>query len=316
MLQNQRILVTLHVIELRTDLHKHCRGRPATTVSELPFIKMHGAGNDYVFVDGFVTALPDDATAMVQRISDRHFGIGADGLVYMLPPSNDSSDVEMRMWNADGSEGVMCGNALRCIALWMRKAGRTSDTCKVSTPSGIVHTEVLGADSANNRAQVCAHLPPPVFPTSEEQTLDDILLPAASRAGLRFTEVSVGNPHAVIFVDELSDHIVRQLGSRVAAHPRFPGGVNVEWVRVVSTSELEVRVYERGSGETLACGSGACAAVAASVRQGLTARNTSIDVRLPGGNLNVLWHNSEGGGDESLQLTGPAAISFQGIWQN
>lgn len=277
---------------------------------------MHGAGNDYVFVDGFTTKLPDDAPAMSRHMSHRHFGIGADGLVYMVPPKNDSADVGMRMWNADGSEGSMCGNALRCIALWMHKSGRTAEACRVGTQSGVIHTEVLSINGAKNQARVCTHLPPPVFPTPAEQTLPDVHLPGTPETGLQFTEVSVGNPHAVIFVDKLDDQSVRQLGSLVSTHSRFLGGVNVEWVKVMSPNKLEVRVYERGSGETLACGSGACAAVAASVRRGLSQRNTVIDVHLPGGDLNVVWNCPGGECYDSLRLTGPAEISFQGIWQD
>lgn len=274
-------------------------------MSELPFIKMHGAGNDYVFVDGFVTTLPDNAPELAQRLSYRNFGVGADGLVYMIPPTNDSIDVKMRMWNADGSEGAMCGNALRCIALWMHKVGRAAKTCRAATASGEIHTEILSLNAGRNQADVRVQLPPPVLPTGGEQTLDDV----------RFTEVSVGNPHAVIFVDELSDRCVQQLGTVISTHPRFPGGINVEFVRVISANELEVRVYERGSGETLACGSGACAAVAAAVSKGLCQQNTPITVSLPGGNLHVLWHDPRGEGAPCLQLTGPAEISFEGVWQ-
>ena len=285
-------------------------------MTELPFIKMHGAGNDYVFIDGFETSLPSNSAELSRRISDRHFGVGSDGLVLLVPPRDDSTDVEMRMWNADGSEGAMCGNAARCIALWMQRQRRVTAVCRIGTVSGTVLAEVLQPERHENAADVRIELRSPRFPTDTEQVLEDVTLPGTADRCVRFTAVSVGNPHAVIFVDELSDRDVRHLGSIISQHPRFPGGINVEWVRVVSPEELEVRVWERGSGETLACGSGACAAAAAAIRAGYCLRDAAIKVVLPGGRLTVCWKDSGNGGYDVLELVGPAEVSFRGLWQN
>lgn len=300
---------------------------------KLPFIKMHGAGNDYVFVDGFQTKLPHDGSKLARRVSDRHTGIGADGVVFMVPPIDNHADVRMRMWNADGSEGAMCGNALRCIALWMQRQSSPQTTLRIATASGVVRVEVLEVNEDKTIAEICVDLPAPVFTSSDVQTLtlgdSDLaaigggswpeLASATSQADgsltVQFTELLVGNPHAVIFVDKLTHRCVRQLGSIVSTHSRFPGGTNVEWVRVRSARELEVRVRERGSGETRACGSGACAAVAAAVSRGTCRQNEFIAVELPGGTLRVCWYSPTGEGRESLQLVGPAEVSFDGVWR-
>lgn len=280
---------------------------------------MHGAGNDYVFVDGFRQELPGDPSTLARRISDRHFGVGADGLVYLTPPANDDTDVDMKMWNADGSEGVMCGNALRCIALLKHRDQPTRNEVRVGTVSGTVQTRVLQAADDFSSGIVRADLPGPVFPDGGQQTLELSSQQQAAisdgAAKLHFTQVSVGNPHIVVFVEQLTDRCVRQLGSALSTHTRFPDGTNVEWVHVVSATELDVRVWERGSGETLACGSGACATVAAAIREGYCRRDESVDVRLPGGVLSVCWKSPTPIQEDILQLTGPAEISFEGIWQ-
>jgi len=279
-------------------------------MTRVPFLKLHGAGKDYVFIDGFVVALPDDPQQLAQRISDRNFSVGSDGLVFLIPPADDDADVAMRMWNSDGSEGAMCGNAARCIAFWMKRERRTGNTCRISTASGLVMATIL--DSTESSATVCVQLAAPQFPTLSEQSLEALHLPGGLDNPLMFTQVSIGNPHAVIFVSELSDRLVRQLGSAVSQHDRFPGGTNVEWVRVESPEKLSVRVWERGSGETLACGSGACAAVAAAITRGFCEKNTDIEVNLPGGALRVKWEELQGAQPETLLLTGPAELSFLG----
>lgn len=288
-------------------------------MTALAFIKMHGAGNDYVFVDGFRQELPNDPSTLTRQMSDRHFGVGADGLVYLIPPANDDVDVDMKMWNADGSEGAMCGNALRCIALLRHRDQPKGTEVRIGTMSGIVPTRVLRTTDDFSSGVVTADLPGPVFPDGGQSTLE---LPPQQRAALNggsaklhFTQVSVGNPHIVVFVDQLTDRCVRQLGSALSTHTRFPDGTNVEWVRIVSATELEVRVWERGSGETLACGSGACATVAAAIRGGYCQRDESVDVRLPGGVLSVCWNSPTPHHDDTLELTGPAEISFEGMWQ-
>ncbi len=287
-------------------------------MNELPFIKMHGAGNDYVFIDGFETRLPDNPSELSVAISHRGFGVGSDGLVLLIPPTDDSSDVEMRMWNADGSEGSMCGNAARCVALWMNVNRRLGDTCRVRTVSRMVNVTAVDSgrdrlrDRLHGRFRV-DHGSPRFDVDCDERTelLADVCVPELSQLDqLKFVALSMGNPHAVFVVDQLTDLLVRQVGAIVERHVRFKDGTNVEWVRVLSRREIELRVWERGSGETLACGSGACAAVAACVLQGRCDRNVDILVDMPGGQLSVCWADSG-----ELLLTGPAEVSFQGVWR-
>lgn len=284
-------------------------------MTSLPFIKMHGAGNDYVFVDGFDTPLPRNPHELAIQISNRHFAVGSDGLVFLKPPPDSDSDVQMRMWNADGSEGLMCGNAARCIALWMHRKKRVRKLCRIRTATGVVRATILEADRYHNVACVSVNLQPPAFRSEDASSLPDLKLPNSNNSGLTFTGVNVGNPHAVVFVPELSDQLVHILGPQVATHPEFPAGVNVEWVSVKSPQILEVRVWERGSGETLACGSGACAAVAAAVKHGFCRRGSPVQVRLPGGILSVVWPEDSDAGPAELQLIGPATVSFLGEWQ-
>jgi len=284
-------------------------------MTDLPFIKMHGAGNDYVFVDGFETSLPPDPQSLAQQVSNRHFGIGSDGLVFLIPPTDGSSDVQMRMWNADGSEGSMCGNAARCVALWMHSQQRTTSVCRIATTSDLVMATVLSFDADNVTGDVSIQLPGPRFGSAGEDQLDGLSLPDQPGHAVRFTGVSIGNPHAVLFVDRLDDDWVLRIGRQISEHDRFPGGVNVEFVHAISADELLVRVWERGSGETLACGSGACAAVAAAIRKGICAHDQPVRVSLPGGTLTVCWNQGDVDSPESLTLTGPAAISFAGIWR-
>lgn len=293
-------------------------------VNELPFIKMHGAGNDYAFIDGFATRLPDNPSRLALAVSHRHFGIGADGLVLLIPPPDNSSDVEMRMWNADGSEGSMCGNAVRCVALWMCLEGRmagpvlrdsagVSGLCRVKTASRLVVVTTVRVDVDQQFGLFCVDHGVPEFEIIGDEKQEVFLVLNTSQIShpkpLNFVSLSMGNPHAVFVVDEITDQLVREIGPIVETHDRFSGGTNVDWVRVVNRRQIEVRVWERGSGETLACGSGACAAVVACVNQGLCDRNVDVLVELPGGRLTVRWAESG-----NVFLTGPAAVSFQGVW--
>lgn len=283
-------------------------------MTALPFIKMHGAGNDYVFIDCFEDDLPDSPEALVTQISDRHRGIGGDGLILIVPPEDDSADVEMRMWNADGSAGQMCGNGARCVALWMFLQKRVQQTCRIATASRVVCAKAVHVDASSLCGKLTVEMGSPGFdPTGTTSVLSDPVVSVTSSAGepqpLEYTFVSVGNPHAVVFGHELSDDNVHRVGAAIQRHDRFPEGVNVEWVDVRSETELVVRVLERGSGETQACGSGACAAVAAAVERGICVRDTDVSVRLPGGEFVVRWRSSG-----ALLLTGPAAVSFWGEW--
>ena len=272
-------------------------------MSDIAFIKMHGAGNDYVFIDGFTTPVPQSPEQVARSVSDRHFGIGSDGLIVMSPI--DHADVEMRMWNADGSEGTMCGNGARCVALWMHLKNRVSERCQIKTASRVVTATAIQLDRSRDCGLFSVDMGHATMTCSPER-LSDVKLPGTD-SDVEFTPVSLGNPHAVVFADELTDRLVQHVGSRIETHSRFPDRTNVEWVQLVSTTEVNARVWERGSGETLACGTGACAAVVAAIQRGYCAADEEITVNLPGGRLQVRI-------DEigHIWLTGPAQVSFSG----
>ena len=278
-------------------------------MTAISFIKMHGIGNDYVFIDGFTSSLSCQPEELARIVSNRHTGIGSDGLVYIEPPSNATSesaaDAVMRMWNADGSEGMMCGNALRCIAFWLHREGRCGNGCRIQTGDRIVQARVIELAENQNSAVVQVNMGPARIRGSVIESLPDVCLPNGSP--LQYTDVFVGNPHAVVFVDRLSDELVQDIGPKVECHLRFPDRTNVEFVRQVNDGEFEVRVWERGSGETLACGSGACAVAAAATARGLAERDQAISVSMSGGVL-TLTQNPNG----ELIMEGPTELSFRG----
>ena len=265
----------------------------------LPFIKMHGLGNDYVYLDGFspeTAALltQTDLTGLARHLSNRHFGIGSDGLVLILPAKN--ADAYMRMFNADGSEAQMCGNAIRCVAKYLYESG----ICKrkqmqIETLSGI-HTLDLQV-AGDIVEQVTVNVGKPRI-TQELLLLNNTPLP--------FVSVNVGNPHAVFFRDVLPTEDFPTLGERIGTDAHFHEGTNVEFVCIRNAQEIDLRVWERGTGETLACGTGACAAAVATMWLG-KAQHT-ITVHLHGGDLSVRWDNS----DTPVYMTGPATEVFRG----
>ena len=257
------------------------------------FTKMHGLGNDYLYVYGEV---PPDIAALSQRLSDRHFGAGADGMIYISPSA--VADFRMRIFNADGSEAMMCGNGIRCVGKYVYDKGYTDKTAlRVETLSGVktlrLHVSGGRVESVTVDMGVAAARP--------ERRL------TAGGKELAYTPVNVGNPHAVIFVDDVSAVPLETLGPLVERHPDFPGGVNVEFVQPLSETELRMRVWERGSGVTMACGTGSCASVAAAVQKGLCRANEPVSVVLDGGTLRVL-------ADETgrIAMTGPAETVYEG----
>jgi len=279
----------------------------------MQFVKMQGAGNDYIYLDCFAQPAPKDPAALARRLSDRHFGIGADGLILILPSSQ--TDARMRMFNADGSEAEMCGNGIRCVAKYVYDHGLCPRTrLRIETGAGIIPVEVFPEDGRVRRA--CVDMGRPIFeppevpttlpadPRSPVAAAADAELQVAGRT-LQVTCVSMGNPHCVVFVDEPDDRWVLELGPQIETHPSFPNRVNVEFVKVVSAQEAVARVWERGSGETLACGTGACAVCVAGVLTGRTERR--LAVRLPGGVLQIEWAQ-----DDHVYLTGPAVEVFTG----
>ncbi len=278
----------------------------------MEFVKMHGAGNDYVFVDCFCQTVANPQELAV-AISKRHFGIGADGLVLILP--SDKADCRMRMFNADGSEGKMCGNAIRCVGKYFFENIDSSKlSISVETESGIKALDLTEVDGVvalvsvdMGRADFLTKNVP--FITDSDEFVD-LPLSAGDRE-FKATVVSVGNPHCVIFVDDIDKFDVAKYGALVENSSNFPERVNTEFVQFVGERTIRMRVWERGSGETLACGTGACASVAAAVRNGILPADTEITVELLGGKLFVTCRS-----DYELIMKGNAVEVFRGNYKN
>ncbi len=261
----------------------------------MKFTKMQGLGNDYLYI--YADSLPNNAAALSVKLSDRHFGIGSDGMIWILP--SDKADFMMRIFNADGSEAKMCGNGIRCVGKYVFDKGYTDKTqITVETLSGIKEitlitegNKALGATVNMGKTEVS---PPKTIKTKGGET---VCIP-----------VSVGNPHAVIFTDDAENAPVAKSGSEIENSAEFIGGVNVEFVQKIDNNCLRMRVWERGSGITLACGTGACAATAAAVYSGLCKYDEKITVRLDGGPLTVTILKNG-----TAVMTGPAETVFEGV---
>ena len=283
----------------------------------MKFTKMHGAGNDYIYVDCFSEKLPLEPEKLSPIVSDRHFGIGGDGIVLICP--SEVADARMRMFNADGSESEMCGNAIRCVAKYLYDSGiARKETLAIETGRGVLTLQLTVENGKMTFARVNMGEPvlvPEQVPTLLRNTNGDPAQPAIavplSVADKTFavTTVSMGNPHCVAFVDELSDDWVLGIGPKVEIDPMFPRRVNAEFVKVLSPDKLQMRVWERGSGETLACGTGACAVAVAGVLNGISNRRVQIELR--GGLLEIEWSEA----DNHVYLTGPSTTVFTGEWQ-
>ena len=274
----------------------------------MKFTKMHGAGNDYVYVNGFDELVANPAELAV-RVSDRHFGIGSDGLIMILPST--VADVRMRMFNADGSEAEMCGNGIRCVAKYAFDHGLVKRLdIRVETGNGVLPLRLVTGESGRvERVQVNMGVPlltrgelPMTGPVAEKVVNRPMALDDREFA---ITCVSMGNPHCVIFVEDVEQFPVREIGPLIENHPWFPRRINVEFVQVVSPREVIQRTWERGAGETLACGTGASAVTVAGVLTGRTER--IIINHLRGGDLEMEWLVSG-----AVLMTGPAAEVFSG----
>ena len=275
----------------------------------LKFTKMQGCGNDYVYVN-CMDKLIDNPEKVSQYISDRHFGIGSDGLILICP--SDVADFRMAMYNADGSEGKMCGNGVRCIAKYVYEYGLT-DKKKISleTKSGIKYLDMDIEDGKVQMVKVDMGAPilkPAEIPVKTDSSMDSFINQPLDVDGNTFmvTCVSMGNPHAVVFVDDTKSLDIRKYGPVFETHPAFPEQVNTEFVQVISRNEINMRVWERGSGETLACGTGTCASVVACVLNGKT--DEKVTVHLLGGDLFIEYNRDNG----TVWMTGPAEIVFDG----
>lgn len=277
--------------------------------SKIPFVKMHGCGNDYVYVDGFHHRV-DDPVALAKAVSDRRFGIGSDGLIVILP--SDKADVRMRMWNADGSESEMCGNGIRCVAKFAYERGLAPKKARLTAETG---AGVLSLDLRVKDGRVDAVTVDMGAPRLERAEIPMVgakgrVVDEEIRAGdrtLRVTCLSMGNPHCVTYVDDVAAFPVERYGPLLENHASFPRRTNVEFVEVRSRREVVQRTWERGAGETWACGTGAAAVCAAGVLTGRTDRTLLVHLR--GGDLELAW--PEGG---SVLKTGPAVTVFEGEW--
>ena len=275
----------------------------------MKFTKMHGIGNDYIYVNGFEEQI-DHPVEVARAVSDRHFGIGSDGLILILPSTQ--ADFRMRMFNADGSEAQMCGNGIRCLAKYVYDRGMTQKTTiQVETLAGVLALQLFPSHGVVEK--VCVKM--------GEPRLERAQIPMQGPAGrvlreplvvdgttFEVTAVSMGNPHCIVFVDDPQMFDVTSWGPRFEHHPAFPEGVNTEFVQVLDAQTFSMRVWERGSGETLACGTGASAVVVACHLTGRTGRRVTGHLR--GGSLELEWHET----DNQVYMTGPAVEVFNGEW--
>jgi len=272
------------------------------------FVKMHGLGNDFIVVAG-ERELPEGASELAVKLCDRHFGIGADGLVYVLP--SERADFRMRIMNSDGSEAEQCGNAIRCVAKYLYDRGLIrGDTVTIETIGAGVQRLQLTVENGK-AVKVRVDMGEPILnglavPTTIDQERVVAHPIEADGREFRFTAVSMGNPHCVIFVDDAASFDLHRWGPLLEKHPLFPRKTNVEFVTVKSRSHIVMRVWERGAGPTLACGTGACATLVASVLGGLTDRTATVS--LAGGDLLIEWSEE----DNHVYMTGAAAEVFSG----
>lgn len=278
----------------------------------MKFTKMQGIGNDYVYVNCFTETVDDtaDLSETAIRISDRHFGVGSDGLVLIMP--SDSADFRMRMINSDGSEAEMCGNAIRCVGKYVRENGLTDkNEISVETLAGIKNLKLTVEN--DDVTLVCVDMGEPILTPQlipVDYTGDEFIDKIINVDGEEYsiTCVSMGNPHAVTYMDEIDSLEIEKIGPKIENHQIFPRRTNTEFVKVIDRNTLKMRVWERGAGETLACGTGACAVLVASVLNELCER--SATVKLLGGDLEIEWNEE----DNHVYMTGTATKVFEGEW--
>jgi diaminopimelate epimerase len=274
---------------------------------KLKFTKMQGVGNDFVVLDG-VTQAVTLTPALAKTIADRHFGIGCDQILLVEKPGSGAADFRYRIWNADGGEVEQCGNGARCFARFVRDHGLTGkDEIRVETLSGLI-TPRLEADG-----QVTVNMGAPVFEPAQIPFVADAAAIVhaldVDRRTLQISAISMGNPHAVQLVDDVDAAPVLTEGPLIERHARFPQRVNAGYMQVIDRHHIRLRVFERGAGETLACGTGACAAVVAGIRRGLL--DSSVRVSTHGGELTIRWEGADNAGS-AVFMTGPAVTVFEG----
>ena len=276
----------------------------------MKFTKMQGCGNDYVYVNGMEEKIaPEKKAEVVRFLSDRHFGIGGDGVIFI----NDAeeADFEMEMYNADGTRSEMCGNGIRCVAKFVYDKGLTQEKNISIVSAGKVKYLDLTVDENNKVSMVKVNMGSPILVPEQipavfdgEQVVDEPIVVQGEE--FRVTCVSMGNPHAVVFVDQTGEIVLEEIGPHFEHHAAFPNRTNTEFVEVVDRNHVKMRVWERGTGETLACGTGCCATVVAAVLNGLT--DTEVEVEVLGGKIQIFWDREE----NLVYMTGPATTVFEG----
>jgi len=270
------------------------------------FSKMHGAGNDFVLLDLRHGQAPPDA-ALVRAIGDRHTGVGFDQMLSIEPSDRPDCVAGYRVWNSDGSPAQQCGNGARCVAAWLLRDGAASPPrFKLHSPAGVIEVDCL-ADGRFALEMGRPEFAPARIPFLADAERDQYELLLGGEP-VSFGAVAMGNPHALIVVEDIAGAPVATLGPALQSAPCFPEGVNVGFAQIISPAGIRLRVWERGAGETLACGSGACAAVAILVRQGRLGRQ--VDVQLPGGSLAISWPSDAA----PVRMAGPTAFVFEGEW--
>ena len=276
----------------------------------MKFTKMQGLGNDYVYVNGFEERI-ENPSEMAVKVSNRNFGVGSDGLILINP--SEKADFEMEMYNADGSRGEMCGNGIRCVAKYVYDYGLTDKThISVETLGGIKYLDLTVEDGKVVLVRVDMGSPIltpaqiPVIADEAEAVAVPILV---DETEYQMTCVSMGNPHAVIFMDDIEHLEIEKIGPKFEHHERFPNRVNTEFVKVLDRQTASMRVWERGSGETLSCGTGACAVAVACILGGYT--ENKVTVKLLGGDLLIEWDREQ----NKIYMTGPAEVVFDGVWK-
>ena len=275
----------------------------------MKFAKMQGIGNDYVYINCFEETVKDPS-AVARFVSDRHFGIGSDGLILIRP--SQVADCEMDMYNLDGSQGAMCGNGIRCVAKYVFDHGIVNKTSiSIATKSGIKYVDLTVKDGKASLIRV--NMGSPIFQATQipvvadtEQVIDAPI--QVDGQEYHYTAVSMGNPHAIVYVEDKDSLDLSKIGPSFENHVNFPDRINTEFVQVLDEHTVKMRVWERGSGETLACGTGACAVAVASILNGHVSPDTPVTVKLLGGDLQIFWNRSE----NLVYMTGPAVTVFDG----
>ncbi|MDD6213549.1 MAG: diaminopimelate epimerase [Clostridiales bacterium] len=284
----------------------------------MKFTKMHGIGNDYVYVNCLEEKLPMEPGRLAELVSDRHFGIGSDGLILIKP--SEKADFCMDMYNADGSRGMMCGNGIRCVAKYVYDHGMTNmTTVSIETLSGIKKIDLTVKNGKVSLANVDMGLPvllnhnlnleltpEAVAGLTEDQIMEEI---EVNGKVLKMIHVSMGNPHAIFFIENTEDLKIEEWGPAIENHPRFADRTNVEFVQLVDKELVKIRVWERGSAETMACGTGACATAVSCCLAGLTGRY--VDTRLLGGTLHIHWNEE----NNHVEMCGPATEVYHGVFE-